>query len=45
VAILADGQITAIGTLDDVRRGRSLEDVFVEVVGGRVATGQELSWL
>ena len=45
VAILADGRITAIGTLDDVRRGRSLEDVFVEVVGGRVATGEELSWL
>lgn len=45
VAILAAGQIRAVGTLDEVRGGRSLEDVFVEVVGGRVATGAELSWL
>jgi len=28
-----------------VRAGRALEDVFVEVVGGRTATGHELSWL
>jgi ABC-2 type transport system ATP-binding protein len=28
-----------------VRAGRDLEDVFVDVVGGRVATGAELSWL
>ena len=45
VAILADGRIKAVGTLDEVRAGRDLEQVFVEVVGGRVATGQELSWL
>jgi ABC-2 type transport system ATP-binding protein len=45
VAILAEGRIKAVGTLDEVRGGRDLEDVFVEVVGGRVATGQELSWL
>jgi ABC-2 type transport system ATP-binding protein len=45
VAILADGAIKAIGPLDDVRGGRDLEDVFVDVVGGRIATGQELSWL
>ena len=45
VAILADGVIRAVGPLDEVRRGRDLEDVFVEVVGGRVATGAELSWL
>jgi ABC-2 type transport system ATP-binding protein len=45
VAILADGKIKAVGTLDEVRGGRDLEDVFVEVVGGRVATGSELSWL
>jgi ABC-2 type transport system ATP-binding protein len=45
VAILADGMIKAVGTLDQVRAGRPLEDVFVEVVGGRTATGQELSWL
>jgi ABC-2 type transport system ATP-binding protein len=45
IAILADGQIRRVGTTDDVRGGRDLEDVFVEVVGGRVATGSELSWL
>ncbi|MDG4822068.1 ABC transporter ATP-binding protein [Asanoa sp. WMMD1127] len=45
VAILADGAIKRVGTLDEVRGERSLEDVFVEVVGGRTATGQELAWL
>jgi ABC-2 type transport system ATP-binding protein len=45
VAILADGVVRAVGTLDEVRAGRDLEEVFVEVVGGRTATGQELSWL
>jgi ABC-2 type transport system ATP-binding protein len=45
IAIMNDGRIKAVGTLDEVRGGRDLEDVFVEVVGGRVATGQELSWL
>ncbi len=45
VAILAEGAIKTVGTLDQVRGGRDLEDVFVEVVGGRTATGQELSWL
>ncbi|MEU8253448.1 ABC transporter ATP-binding protein [Micromonospora inaquosa] len=45
VAILADGTIKRVGTLDEVRGDRSLEQVFVEVVGGRTATGEELSWL
>jgi ABC-2 type transport system ATP-binding protein len=45
VAILADGQIRLAGTLDKVRGGKSLEDVFVQVVGGRTATGSELAWL
>ena len=38
-------QIKRVGTLDEVRGERSLEDVFVEVVGGRTATGEELAWL
>jgi ABC-2 type transport system ATP-binding protein len=42
---MAGGVIRTVGTLDEVRQGRDLEDVFVEVVGGRVATGAELSWL
>ena len=45
VAILAGGTIKAVGTLAQVRANRDLEDVFVEVVGGRTATGHELSWL
>jgi ABC-2 type transport system ATP-binding protein len=45
IAILANGEIKAVGSTDEVRGGRDLEDVFVEVVGGRVATGAELSWL
>jgi ABC-2 type transport system ATP-binding protein len=45
VAILADGRIRVVGTLAEVRGDRSLEDVFVQVVGGRTATGSELAWL
>ncbi|WP_203707905.1 ABC transporter ATP-binding protein [Asanoa iriomotensis] len=45
VAILSDGVIKRVGTLAEVSGERSLEDVFVEVVGGRTATGQELAWL
>ena len=45
VAILAEGRIKRVGTLTEVRGARSLEEVFVEVVGGRTATGEELSWL
>ena len=45
IAILAEGRIKAVGTLEQVRGGRDLEEVFVQVVGGRTATGLELSWL
>jgi ABC-2 type transport system ATP-binding protein len=45
VAILTGGAIKTVGTLSEVRGERSLEDVFVDVVGGRTATGEELSWL
>ncbi|SBT49481.1 ABC transporter ATP-binding protein [Micromonospora auratinigra] len=45
VAILTQGRIAKVGPLDRVRGDRSLEEVFVEVVGGRTATGEELSWL
>src|SRR5215212_3426013 len=39
VAIMAQGAIRVLGTLDEVRGEQSLEDVFVAVVGGRTATG------
>jgi ABC-2 type transport system ATP-binding protein len=45
IAIMAAGTIKAVGPLEQVRAGRDLEDAFVEVVGGRTATGHELSWL
>jgi ABC-2 type transport system ATP-binding protein len=45
VAILSDGVLRMHGPLDRVRGNRSLEEVFVQVVGGRVATGSELAWL
>jgi ABC-2 type transport system ATP-binding protein len=45
VAILAAGQIRVRGELAAVTGERALEDVFVEIVGGRTATGSELAWL
>jgi len=45
VAIMAAGTIRLHGTLATVRGERSLEDVFVQVVGGRTVTGSELAWL
>lgn len=44
VAIIAGGHVLAAGTVDDVRAGSSLEDRFVELVGGR-STGEGLAWL
>lgn len=44
VAVIAQGNLLAAGTIDEVRDGRSLEDRFVELVGGR-STGEGLSWL
>ncbi|AMM22180.1 ABC transporter [Frondihabitans sp. PAMC 28766] len=35
VAIIANGRVLAAGTVDEVRQGRDLEDVFVSLVGGR----------
>ena len=44
VAIIANGRVLAAGTLDAVRAGRSLEDRFLELVGGRRAR-QGPEWL
>lgn len=35
VAVIAQGRVLAAGTTDEVRAGSSLEDRFVELVGGR----------
>jgi ABC-2 type transport system ATP-binding protein len=44
VAIIAAGHVLAAGTVDDVRAGQSLEDRFVDLVGGR-STTEGLAWL
>jgi ABC-2 type transport system ATP-binding protein len=44
VAIIAAGTVRAAGTLDDVRAGMSLEDRFLELVGGSTDV-EGLAWL
>jgi ABC-2 type transport system ATP-binding protein len=44
VAVVAAGRVLAAGTVDDVRAGSSLEERFVDLVGGR-RTGEGLAWL
>jgi ABC-2 type transport system ATP-binding protein len=45
VAIMNKGRIIAEGPIDELRAGRRLEDVFVELVGARDADADALSWL
>jgi ABC-2 type transport system ATP-binding protein len=44
VAVIAGGHVLAQGTVDEVRGSASLEDRFVELVGGRRTEGA-LAWL
>ncbi|WP_312178478.1 ABC transporter ATP-binding protein [Arthrobacter sp.] len=44
VAVVAGGNVLAAGTVDEVRAGRSLEETFVQLVGGR-STSEGLAWL
>lgn len=44
VAIMNEGVILAAGTVDEVRGEASLEEKFVQLVGGRVSS-EGLSWL
>ena len=45
VAVVAGGQVVAAGTLEEVRRGRSLEDAFVHLVGADDLGRNGLGWL
>jgi ABC-2 type transport system ATP-binding protein len=45
VAIVASGRIRAVGTLDEVRNGMTLEERFVHLVGGQTDVGEGLAWL
>ena len=42
--VIANGRVVASGTTDEVRAGGTLEDRFVELVGGR-RTGEGPEWL
>lgn len=44
LAIVANGQVLAAGTVNEVRAGKSLQDRFVELVGGPTVN-EGLSWL
>jgi ABC-2 type transport system ATP-binding protein len=44
VAVIAGGRVLTAGTIDDVRAGSTLEDRFVELVGGR-RHGEGPQWL
>ncbi|MHA7238367.1 ABC transporter ATP-binding protein [Arthrobacter sp. TMS1-12-1] len=44
VAVIAAGTVLAAGTVDEVRGNATLEERFVELVGGR-STSEGLSWL
>jgi ABC-2 type transport system ATP-binding protein len=45
VAIMAAGQVRAAGRIDEVRKGRDLESVFVDLAGENVHVQEGLSWL
>lgn len=45
VAVMDNGRVLAQGTVDQVRSDMSLEDRFVDLVGGRTDAGEGLSWL
>jgi ABC-2 type transport system ATP-binding protein len=44
VAVIAGGNVLAAGTVDEVRAGASLEERFVQLVGGRTQA-EGLEWL
>ncbi|MEE1618265.1 ABC transporter ATP-binding protein [Brachybacterium sp. J153] len=45
VAIIAGGELRAAGTLDEVRRGGSLVQTFIDLVGGGEVAEGSLAWL
>lgn len=45
VAVIDRGRVAVAGTVADVRAGRDLETVFVDLVGGRVDGTEGLAWL
>ncbi|WP_199189056.1 ABC transporter ATP-binding protein [Corynebacterium sp. 13CS0277] len=45
VAIIAQGQVLSAGTIDEVRQGRALDDVFVDLIGAGDLDDGALGWL
>lgn len=45
VAVMAKGSVVAAGSPTEVRGDRTLEEAFVELVGGEATEGERLSWL
>jgi ABC-2 type transport system ATP-binding protein len=45
VAVVTGGRVVASGPLDEVRAGSTLENRFVDLVGGQPVNAGELSWL
>jgi ABC-2 type transport system ATP-binding protein len=45
VGIIVQGKLVHQGTMEDLRRDGSLEDKFLQVVGGGQGEAQKLSWL
>ena len=45
VGVMHQGRLIAEGSLDELRGGRRLEDVFVDLVGAHVADDGALAWL
>ena len=45
VAVIHRGKLVAQGSLDDLQRGRGLEETFLGLVGGDTSSRPTLSWL
>ncbi|NHU84565.1 ABC transporter ATP-binding protein [Kocuria sp. JC486] len=45
VAVVDNGRLLAAGTVEQVRGDSSLEETFVDLVGGRTHVGEGLTWL
>jgi ABC-2 type transport system ATP-binding protein len=45
VAVIAKGKVVAAGSLEQVSGGQSLEDAFVDIVGGHAGGAEGLAWL
>ncbi len=45
VSIIDKGRIVVTGTIDEVRGGKTLQQAFINLVGGRATDEEVLSWL